>query len=413
MAQESPGDDRDADPARDPAPRYRDPFDLDYATSVMREILGPVVDRYFRPRLINAHRIPAHGPAILAPNHSGNSFPYDAMVLDGLLWQRAHLAPEAKFRSVFEKELAVTWWMRPFGIDNFWRRGGGVDLTFDNFDRLLARGERILYYPEGVPGIGKGFFRRYQLQRFSTSFVLLAARHDAPVLPVSIVNAEWSIPFCFTLPPLDKAMQKLFHVPFLPLPAAPLAILFPWMWYLTLPARMIFVVGRPLDMRALLREAGVTDLADPDRRRLRKVADLVRDRCQVELDRAVRRYGRRPYQARSLLRELWKGRRRLLSLTPLGWPVIFVRHERDRRREKARNRLHAFVRDLDLAAFYLPFGWPLLTLFRRLRRPPYGFRGLSRRERNEQEGNYHWHLKDRPLPPRGRPAEAGSTARAR
>jgi hypothetical protein len=205
-------------------------------------------------------------------------------------------------------------------------------------------------------------------------------------------------------------MQKLFHVPFLPLPAAPLAVLFPWMWYLTLPARMIFVVGRPLDMRALLAEAGVTDLADPDRRLLRKVADQVRDRCQVELDRAVRRYGRRPYQARSLLRELWKGRRHLLSLTPLGWPVVFVRHERDRRREKAKNRLHAVLRDLDLAAFYLPFGWPLLTLCRRLRRPPYGFRGLTRRERNEREGNYHWHLKDRPLPPRARPAPAGSTA---
>ena len=57
---------------------------------------------------------------------------------------------------------------------------------------------------------------------------------------------------------------------------------------------------------------------------------------------------------------------------------------------------------IELLAFYLPFGWPLLTLFRRLRRPPYGFRGLSRRERNEREGNYHWHLKDRPLPPRER-----------
>jgi 1-acyl-sn-glycerol-3-phosphate acyltransferase len=391
----------------DPPPGFHDPFDPEYATSVMEEILGPVVESYFRPRLIHAHRIPERGPLILAPNHSGNSFPYDGMVLDGLLWHRAGLAPAAKFRSVFEKELAVTWWMRPFGIDNFWRRGGGVDLTFDNFDRLLARGERILYYPEGVPGIGKGFFRRYQLQRFSTSFVLLAARHGAPVLPVSIVNAEWSIPFCFTLPPLDRLMQKLFHVPFLPLPAAPLAILFPWMWYLTLPARMIFVVGEPVDMAALLAKAGVADLDDPDRALLRKVADQVRARAQEDLDRAVARYGRKPYQARALGRELWKGRRRLLSLTPLGWPVTFVRHERDRRRPRAKGRLHALLRDLDLAAFYLPFGWPLLTLFRRLRRPPYGFRGLSRRERNEQEGNYHWHLKDRPLPPREGSRERG------
>jgi len=380
---------------------YYEPFDPDYSTSVMRKVLGPIVERYFRPRLLGARRLPPRGPFILAPNHSGNSFPYDGMVLDGLLWQRAGLAPEAKLRSVFEKELAVTWWMRPFGIDNFWRRGGGVDLTFDNFDRLLARGERIIYYPEGVPGIGKGFFHRYELQRFSTSFVLLAARHRAPVLPVAIVNAEWSIPFCFTWKPLDRLVQKLLHVPFLPLPAAPLGILFPWMWYLTMPARMIFVVGEPIDMAALLAEAGVTDLDDPDRTLLRQVADRVRDRCQADLDRAVARHGRSPFEARSLRRKLWEGRRRLLSLLPVGWPLTFVRHERDRRRPPARSRLHAFLRDLDLAAFYLPLGWPLLTLARRLRRPPYGFRGLTPKERNEIEGNFVWHLKDRPLPPRG------------
>ncbi len=385
-------------PPREPS----DPFDPEYSTSVMEELLGPIVHSYFRPRLLGGERIPADGPLILAPNHSGNSFPYDGMVLDGLLWQRAGLAPERKFRSVFEKELAVTWWMRPFGIDNFWRRGGGVDLTFDNFDRLLARGERILYYPEGVPGIGKGFFHRYELQRFSTSFVILAARHGATVLPVSIVNAEWSIPFCFTWKPLDRLVQALLHIPFLPLPAAPLGILFPWMWYLTLPARMIFVVGEPLDMRALLAEQGVADLDDPDRARLRAAADAVRARCQEDLDRAVARYGKRPFEARSLVRRLWRNRRRLLALTPLGWPLTFVRHERDRRRPPAASRLGAICRDLDLAAFYLPLGWPLLTLFRRLRRPPYGFRGLSRAERDEREGNYHWHLKDRPLPPRPR-----------
>jgi nitrite reductase/ring-hydroxylating ferredoxin subunit len=42
---------------------------------------------------------------------------------------------------MYERELALRWWMRPFGIDNFWRIAGGVDMTFDNFDRLLARGE--------------------------------------------------------------------------------------------------------------------------------------------------------------------------------------------------------------------------------------------------------------------------------
>jgi hypothetical protein len=66
----------------------------------------------------------------------------------------------------------------------------------------------------------------------------------------------------------------------------------------------------------------------------------------------------------------------------------------------ARNRLHRALRDLDLAAFYLPLGWPLLSLFRRLRRPPYGYRGLTRAERREAQGNFIWRLSERPLPPR-------------
>jgi 1-acyl-sn-glycerol-3-phosphate acyltransferase len=377
-----------------------EPFDPDYCRSVVQELFEPLLDRYFRPVLIGAEKIPEEGPLILAPNHSGNAFPYDGMVLDGLLWHRSGLAPKAKFRSVFEKELAVTWWMRPFGIDNFWRRAGGIDLTFDNFDQLLARGERLIYYPEGVPGIGKGFYRRYELQRFSTSYVIMAARHAAPVFPVYIVNAEWVIPFCFTWRPLDRLVQKLFHVPFLPLPAAPLGLLFPFLWYLALPARMVFVVGEPIDMRRLVTEKGMTDFANPDRAIVREVANRVRDDCQKELDRYVLRYGRWPYQARSFLRALAQAGRKWWKVLPCGWPWAFIRHDRDRRRERARNWLHGVLRDWDILFFYLPLGWPFLTLTRRLRKPPYGFRGLSKKERKEREGNFHWHLDHRPLPPR-------------
>ena len=395
---------REPSPAHEPSPAY-EPLDPGYLRSFVDEVVEPLVRHYFRPVLLGAERLPRQGPLILAPNHSGNAFPYDGMLLDALLWEHEGRPRHAKVRSVYEKELAVTWWMRPFGIDNFWRRCGGIDLTFDNFDRLLARGERLIYYPEGVPGIGKGFFRRYRLQRFSTSFVILAARHRAPVFPVYIVNAEWVLPFCFTLRWLDRVAQKLFHVPFLPLPAAPLGLLFPWMWYLTLPARMIFVVGEPIDMRVMLADAGVADLENADRAALRRVADQVRARCQIELGQQVGFHGRRPYDWRLLARELWQGRRRLLRILPTGWPVTFNRHARNRRRPPARNRLHAVLRDWDLALFYLPFGWPLLQLARRWRRPPCGYRGLSTEQRRETEGHFHWHLAERPLPA---PATASS-----
>lgn len=382
-------------PAREPF----EPFDPDYIREVIEGPFTLLLENYFRPRLLGAWRLPEAGPAILASNHSGSAYPWDAMALDGLLLGRTGYDPERIFRAVFERELSMAWWMRPFGIDDFWRRGGGVDMTFDNFHRLLARGDRVLYYPEGVPGIGKGFHRRYQLQRFSSSFVVQAARHGAPVVPIYTVNAEWVIPFNFTFRWLDRIVQR-FHVPFMPLPAGPLAVTFPWLWYLSLPARMIFVVGEPIDVAAKLRALGAENLDDPWREDARCVAEQIRKEMQGELDRHVARYGKAPYHGRSLRPALSRALREgsFNRLMPWGWSWTFLTHDRDRRRPPARNRLHRWLRDWDIFLYYLPLGWPLLALARRLRKPPCGYRGLTKRERREQEGSFAWKLEERPLP---------------
>jgi len=390
------------DPPVEP-PETWEPFDPEFSRMMMDEVLGPMLDHYFRPVIFGRENLPAEGPAVLAANHSGNAFPYDAIILDATLWRQDGYDPLRKLRSVYEKELSYTWWMRPFGLDDFWRRGGGVDMLFDNFDRLLARGDRILYFPEGVPGIGKGFNRRYQLQRFSTSFVLLCARHRTPVIPAYMINAEWINPFGYVFPPLDRLMQRFFGVPFLPLPAGVLAIIFPWIWYLAFPARTIFVFGEPIDMRAYLAQAGLTDLENPDRPTLQRTAERVRQEMQVELDGLVRIHGRRPYDAGNLWEALKAGWGKLRWVLPTGWPVSFIRRARDARRPPARNALHRILRDWDLIGFYLPLGWPLLSLARMFRKPPCGYRGIPREERVQREGAFMWRLSDRPLPPRPSP----------
>jgi 1-acyl-sn-glycerol-3-phosphate acyltransferase len=379
-----------------------EPFDPSYCRDLLEHVIAPLTEFYFRARVIGAEKLPAHGPAVIATNHSGTAFPYDAIVFDFALWRRDGLRPEAKCRSVFEKELTLAWWMRPFGVDNLWRRGGGVDMTFDNFERLLERGDRVIYYPEGVPGIGKGFPHRYQLQRFRTSFVRLAARHDVPIYPVSVVNAEWVMPFHVTFGPLDRLMQRYFHVPFLPLPAGVLALIFPWMWYLALPAHMTFVIGDPIDVWSVLHDVGVADHDEPDRNALDRAAHRFRKLMQAQLDTHVAGYGNQPYNWRSLLGGMRRAGARgiLRRVLPTGWPVTFIRNDRDRHRTPARNRFLGAWRDFDLLAFYLPLGWPLLSLARRLRRPPYGYRGMSREESREAQGTFIWKLRERPLPPR-------------
>ena len=389
-----------------------EPFDADYCRSLTRDVIGPIGDHYFRPRVVGADKIPREGPLILAANHSGTAFPYDAIVFDFTLWRRQGMTQANKFRSAFERELAMAWWMRPFGVDNLWRKGGAVDMTFANFEALLERGDRVIYYPEGVPGIGKGFQHRYQLQRFKTSFVLLAARHEVPIYPVYVVNGEWVMPLHFTIRPLDRLLGRLFHVPFLPLPLGVLAAVWPWLWFLALPAQLTFVVGDPIDARAVLREQGITSYERPDRAPLERAARAVRKEMQSALDRHVRTYGKHPYDWRSFFHVLRTSGRRFFRAFPTGWPLAFVCFDRNRQRPPARNRLHAIVRDLDLAFFYLPLiGWPLLTLTRMLRRPPYGYRGLTSAESSERQGAFAWNLADRPLPPRARGERARDRAR--
>lgn len=389
-------------------------MDLGWCRSFLEEVFGPVVDRWFRPRLVGYDRIPAEGPAVLAANHSGTCFPYDAMVLDALLWRRGGMSPGSKVRTAFEPELASRWWMRPFGLEDFWRRGGGVDATFDNCDRLLERGERLVIYPEGVAGIGKGFHRRYRLRPFHTGSITLAARHGCPFVPIHVVNGEWILPFNVTFPPLDRLMEALFHVPFLPLPGGFLAVSWPWVWWLALPARLVYVVGEPIDVAALAREEGISDPWRAGREAFVPVAERVREIMQRDLDRHVAEHGRRPYHARSLARRLAGAGRALPGILPTGWAVRAIRHDRNRGRPRARGRLHAIARDLDLAAFFVPFGWPLLTLARRFRKPPCGYRGLSREERRLREGLDRWRLADHPLPPavreRGRPRSAAGAS---
>jgi hypothetical protein len=41
-------------------------------------------------------------------------------------------------------------------------------------------------------------------------------------------------------------------------------------------------------------------------------------------------------------------------------------------RVPAKSWLGGVLRDWDLLGFYLPLGWPLLSLTRRFRKPPYG-----------------------------------------
>jgi len=97
---------------------------------------------------------------------------------------------------------------------------------------MLARGELIVIFSEGVAGPAKRFRDRYQIQAWSVGFAELAIRYRAPVIPVAIVGAEESWPLAM------KLGVHWFGAPYIPIPA----------WPLPLPAHYHIRYGAPLHL---------------------------------------------------------------------------------------------------------------------------------------------------------------------
>lgn len=100
-----------------------------------------------------------------------------------------------------------------------------------NCAKILANGEAVIVFPEGIRGSGKLYKDRYQLKRFGNGFMHLAMKHKAPIVPVGIVGCEETIPAFANIKPL----AKLLGVPYVP-------IAMPFIF----PAKVILNFGEPM-----------------------------------------------------------------------------------------------------------------------------------------------------------------------
>ncbi len=188
-------------------------------------LTSPLYDRWFRVRSVDAHHIPAEGPAILAANHSG-TLPWDAMMLWADVYR--HTTPRRSPRPVADYFVPSL----PF-VGTLFARAGVVGGSRGNVRRLLEQGEMLMLFPEGTVGIGKPWSERYRLQVWRQGHCELALRFGAPVVPVAIVGAEEQMPQLAQIP-----VGRWFDspIPHVPIPATPLP----------LPARFYVLYGEPL-----------------------------------------------------------------------------------------------------------------------------------------------------------------------
>jgi 1-acyl-sn-glycerol-3-phosphate acyltransferase len=189
--------------------------------------------RYFRVRLLGLENVPATGPALLVANHSGG-IPYDGTLLmygihrDHPYHRRVRpLVANFAFRSGWMSQVVA--------------RVGGVRASTETALPLLAAGELLAVFPEGLKGVGKLYRERYRLVRFGRGgFARLARTANVPMIPVAIVGAEEIHPVVGKLTTLSAPLG---------LPYIPITPTFPWLGPLGLlpvPTKWTIQIGEPV-----------------------------------------------------------------------------------------------------------------------------------------------------------------------
>ena len=237
-----------------------DPWGFHPETAKIHYSLARRIYRYFRPQVSGTENIP-DGRVLIVPNHSGQ------LPFDGLVVAVACLLEASPPRIV--RAMAERWFPTLPMVNLAFSRAGVVVGDPTNCRNLLEDDNAILVFPEGARGCGKVWDQRYQLVRFGRGFMRLALQTGTPIVPVSVVGAEESIPSIIDA----KGLAKAFGAPYFPVPPH-LPLLGP-LAYVPLPTRFYVDFGEPLEFD------GPFD--DEDEVIEEKVA-VVRDRVQQMID---------------------------------------------------------------------------------------------------------------------------------
>lgn len=185
--------------------KERDPWGLE-PERVINDLkaIWPFYKYYFDVQLHGKEKI--HDCAyMVVSNHTGQ------IPIDGLLICTA-FATELKQPKILRPLVDRFLTSLPF-LGRWSSEGGAVLGDRTNCLNLLKRGESILVFPEGIPGIAKDTKDHYKLQHFTKGFLRMAAVSKVEILPIAVVGAEEFYPWVFHL----KKLGKMLKLPTLPL----------------------------------------------------------------------------------------------------------------------------------------------------------------------------------------------------
>ncbi len=245
-------------------------YDGEFADAV-EPLAAFLYERWWRVHVEGAHKVPAHGRALLAANHAG-ILPWDGVMVSMAIMREHPLPRQPRF-------LVLDWAFRLPWVSVAMRKVGGVAASPHNALRLLEQDELVAVFPEGVKGAGKAYGERYRLQRFGRGgFVEIALRAGAPIVPVAVVGSEEIYPKVGEAP----GLARLIGAPYFPLTPT-----FPWLGPLgaiPLPSRWRIEFCEPIETASFGPDAA------EDRALVLSLSERVRETIQQKvLENVVKR----------------------------------------------------------------------------------------------------------------------------
>ncbi len=221
---------------------------------------------YFRVKSQGHENLPKEGAAILAGNHGG-LLPFDGAM--GIIDILMHTDPPRLLRTIVDRWAGSLPW-----VNVFYARVGQIVGTRENFNELLADGQFVLVFPEGMDGITKNVTQRYRVQPFRVGFIEHALRTQTPIVPMAFLGSDDQAPILYDMKPLAKRLG---------LPMLPITPTFPWFGpagLLPYPVSYKIVYGEPLHFHERFGPEGADDS-----RLVRYLAKQVRRSVQLLIDR--------------------------------------------------------------------------------------------------------------------------------
>ena len=222
-------------------------------------ITQAVLYRYwFRVENFGIGNMPA-GRCLVIANHAGQIALDASMICTAALLEAE---PPRVLRGMGEYWLPKL----PF-LSVVMHRLGSVVGTPKNCIDLLENDEAVIAFPEGVRGISKLFWERYQLREFGSGFMRLALEARAPIVPVAVVGSEEQAIALANLEPLAKRLG---------MPSFPITLTFPWLGPLglvPLPVKYRIYWGEPMRFEGDPNDSDevITEKAEAVRARIQKM----------------------------------------------------------------------------------------------------------------------------------------------